>query len=214
MAEAGTLHPTAGSPVAPQRVRALAGPRAARTTATAVRFDPLLPFDTWQELGARIGRHSSGAAWWLGDWLVFGRMKYGRRYKDAVEATGFDYQTLRNYAVVARRFPPSRRRDDLSFQHHAEVCALPDFEQDLWLDAAVAHRWSRNQLRRFLRWYRAPGDTPESSGLLRLTLDGADADRWREAAERTGVALAAWARQALNEAASFRPAPAELDGRR
>ena len=40
-----------------------------------------------------------------------------------------DYQTLRNYAWVARRFAMSRRRDTLSFGHHAEVPALPEPEQ-------------------------------------------------------------------------------------
>lgn len=186
---------------APQHVQTLVPPRAARTTATAVSFDPLLRFETWQELGARIGRHWNGASWWLGDWLVFGRMKYGRRYKEAVEVTGFDYQTLRNYAVVARRFPPSRRRDDLSFQHHAEVCALPDAEQDRWLDAASTHHWSRNELRRKMRWTDEDGGDPHAAGMLRLALAGEDAERWREAAERSGVALAKWARRALNDAA-------------
>ncbi len=32
-------------------------------------------------------------------------------------------------AWVARRFPVSRRRDTVSFQHHAEVAALPEPEQ-------------------------------------------------------------------------------------
>lgn len=65
-------------------------------------------------------------------------MKYGRRCRGAIAVTGLDYQTLRNYAVVARRFDLSRRRDSLSCQHHAEVCALSDSEQDRWLDLASA----------------------------------------------------------------------------
>jgi hypothetical protein len=79
-------------------------------------------------LGAKIGTYSNATAWWLGDWLLYGKMKYGRRYKAAIEVTGLDYQTLRNYAVVARRFDPARRRSELSFQHHAEVCAMADDE--------------------------------------------------------------------------------------
>jgi hypothetical protein len=45
---------------------------------------------------------------------------------DHIVATGLDYQTLRNYAAVARRFELSRRRDNLSFHHHAELCALSE----------------------------------------------------------------------------------------
>jgi hypothetical protein len=67
---------------------------------------------------------SSTTRRWLGDWLIFGRYKYGTRYRQAIGATGLDYQTLRNYAVVARRFEPSRRRSTLRAQHHAEVSAL------------------------------------------------------------------------------------------
>jgi hypothetical protein len=186
---------------APESVRAFVRRRPAHTTPTAVTFDPLLEYETWQELGARIGRHTNAAAWWLGDWLLFGRMKYGRRYKEAVEVTGFDYQTLRNYAVVARRFPMSRRRDELSFQHHAEVCALSDDEQDRWLDAAIAHGWSRNQLRRLRRWSDDTREVQRVGVTLRLTLGGADAARWRRAADLDGVALAQWARRALNAAA-------------
>jgi hypothetical protein len=99
---------------------------ASRTSRTGMCFDPLTPFDVWEAAGARIGADAIASAWWLGDWLAFGQAKYGRRYEAAVAATVLDSQTLRNYAVVARRFKLSRRRDDLRFQHHAEVCGPGD----------------------------------------------------------------------------------------
>src|SRR3954470_2699940 len=137
----------------PARSRA-GGPRRSRgvrSSVTAASFDPLLEFEAWREFGVKLGSYGNATQWWLGDWLVFGRMKYGRRYKDAIAATGLDYQTLRNYAVVARRFERSRRRANLTFQHHAVLCALSNDEQDAWLDRAEAGRWSRNELRRRLR---------------------------------------------------------------
>ena len=70
------------------------------------------------------------AAWCLGDWLVFGEQAYAGRYRQAIERTSLDYQTLGNYAWVAKRFSLSRRRDELSFGHHSEVAALPEPEQD------------------------------------------------------------------------------------
>jgi hypothetical protein len=78
--------------------------RAVRSSVTSARFDPLLDYEAWHELGAKLGVYGNATQWWLGDWLVFGRMKYGRRYKDAIAATRLDYQTLRNYTMVARRF--------------------------------------------------------------------------------------------------------------
>src|SRR4051812_46752079 len=65
---------------------ATCGPRrrAIVSTRTAARFDALLPFEVWRELGVKMSTYSNASAWWLGDWLIFGRMKYGRRYKDAI----------------------------------------------------------------------------------------------------------------------------------
>jgi hypothetical protein len=173
--------------------------RAAVPTATGVSFDPLLPFEAWSAMGARIARHSSATTWWLGDWLVYGQMKYGRRYKEAIAATGLDYQTLRNYAMVARRFEQSRRRDDLSFQHHAELCALSDADQDRWLDAACAHGWTRNELRRRLRSQRLLAAGP--SRVLRVEVSGDREQRWREAAKASGRSLEQWITSVLDDAA-------------
>lgn len=93
----------------------------------------------------------SSSAWCLGDWLAYGQAAFSGRYRDALGQTSLDYQTLRNYAWVARRFPVSRRRDTLSFGHHAETAALPGPEQDFWLRKAAGQRWSRNQLRQEIR---------------------------------------------------------------
>jgi hypothetical protein len=89
--------------------------------------------------------------WWLADWLVYGQARFPDRYKQAVAETLLEYRTLRNYAVVARRVDMSRRRDKLSFQHHAEVAALPEPDQDLWLNRAERLGWSLSELRRQLR---------------------------------------------------------------
>ena len=169
------------------------------STRTGVRFEPLLPFEAWQELGAKLALYSNATAWWLADWTVFGRERYGRRYRQAIDATGLDYQTLRNYAVVSRRFKLCRRRDDLTFAHHAEVCALSDEQQNVWLDRAAAHRWSRNELRRQLR-----AALPEPSrriDVVRLAVEEVRAARWREAARRSDANLTRWIVDVLDHAA-------------
>jgi hypothetical protein len=173
--------------------------RPVASTLTGARFHPLLPFETWMGLGAKIGTYSNATAWWLGDWLLYGRMKYGRRYKAAIEVTGLDYQTLRNYAVVARRFDPSRRRSDLSFQHHAEICAMADAEQDRWLAAASTGRWSRNELRRRIRASRTEESPPR---VLRLVVGPEQLECWREAAGCTDRGLEDWVLRSLDDAAT------------
>jgi len=176
-----------------------ARPRAALPTATGLSFDALLPFRAWSAIGARIARHSSATTWWLGDWLIYGQAKYGRHYKEAIAATGLDYQTLRNYAMVARRFEMSRRRDGLSFQHHAAVCALSDADQERWLDAASAQGWTRNELRRRLRSPRPSAAEP--SYVLRADVSREREQRWREAAEASGRTLEDWITSTLDDAA-------------
>ena len=175
-------------------------PPRVRSTLTTAQFDPLLPFEAWRELGIKIGRYANGSAWWLGDWLLFGQHKYGPRYRDAIDFTGLDYQTLRNYASVARHFEPARRRHDLSFQHHAEVCGLDREGQDRWLAHAVANGWSRSELRRRLRG-SIQADHARSPQARRLDLTGQRAERWRRAAETSEVSLELWVERTLDEAA-------------
>jgi len=106
-----------------------------------------LPFERWLWIGRQLSAVSTSAAWCLGDWLAFGERAYAGRYRQAIEQTSLDYQTLRNYAWVARRFGLSRRRDTLSFGHHAEVAALTGPEQDFWLRKAEEHKWAVKRLR-------------------------------------------------------------------
>jgi hypothetical protein len=161
-----------------------------------------MSFGDWAAVGRRLSHVSSRATWALGDWLLFGERAFGGRYRTAVEATNLDYQTLRNYAWVAGSFAPHRRRCELSFQHHAELAALPEIEQDLWLNRAVAGRWSRNELRRRLRAKRnGIADCGERPVVVRVELTPEDELRWRQAADFTQLDLMAWLRSVADAAA-------------
>lgn len=132
-------------------VLSFAGPQATVRKSGMV-LPPNLPERSWERIGTNLRELVNSSAWWLADWLIYGEATYGwRRYKEAIERTGLDYQTLRNYAWVARRFEPHRRRDSLSFAHHAEVTRLSPPEQDYWLRMAEQRKWSRNELRRAVR---------------------------------------------------------------
>jgi hypothetical protein len=162
-----------------------------------------MPFEDWAAVGARIARICGGAAWALGDWLLFGECRYGQRYRSALDATNLDYQTLRNYAWVARSIPPARRHEQLSFQHHAEVAALPAAEQDLWLHRAEAQEWSRNQLRRQLTAQRLQRrvERVEPPVVVRVEVPSDRAQRWRSAAAAAQQGLPEWLREVADAAA-------------
>ncbi len=173
-------------------------------TQTSLKLRTDVTFDTWVSIGRRIGELSSASAWWLGDWLVFGEDCFGDRYKAAVAATSLDYQTLRNYAWVARRVEPGRRRHALSMQHHAEVAALPEPDQELWLRRAERFRWSRNELRRQLAVTRRrlrERDDAHSDITCRVRVAALRQERWREAAALCEQDFAEWVVAAIDAAA-------------
>jgi hypothetical protein len=113
--------------------------------------DANLPYDEWLRQGSRLGVAGRNASWWVGDWLQYGTHRYGRNYAAAARVTGYDRQTLMNLVYVATRFEVSRRREDLSWSHHAELAALELEEQEYWLDRAGEDALSVRDLREELR---------------------------------------------------------------
>lgn len=121
-------------------------------------------FTEWKQFAADLRRLEQGLHWVIGDLFLYARGRLDEwsppagegdapdlRYQDLIEATGYSYKTLRNIVSVCANVPMSRRRDNLSFSHHAEVAYLDETQQEDWLDQAAMQRWSRNQLRAALQ---------------------------------------------------------------
>ncbi len=176
--------------------------RAAATTRTQLRLPDRLLQAEWVRIRQQICLISDASSWWLGDWLVYGQDKFPDRYRRAMAGTALDYQTLRNYAWVARRFTPSRRRDSLSFQHHAAVAALPEPDQDIWLVRAAEFGWSLRQLRTHLQHARQGCADPQPAGvILTIHVPGDRRQRWEAAAQRRQQELLPWAVAVVDRAA-------------
>jgi hypothetical protein len=183
-------------------------------TKTGLELPRRLSFDRWADIGKQLSDISTSSAWCLGDWLAYGMEFFTGRYRRVIEQTGLEYQTLRNYAWVARRFPLSRRRINLSFGHHAEVVALSDPEQDYWLRKAEEVKWSVKQLRREVRAsleerkdldgtkrqvVEGSPSIPETELSLRIPLEETEA--CRRAAALTGMQVEEWAINVVTVAA-------------
>jgi hypothetical protein len=149
-----------------------------------------------------------------GDWLVFGEKAHAGRYRQAIEQTSLEYQTLRNYAWVAHRFALPRRRDTVSFGHHAEVAALADAEQDYWLRKAEEYRWPVKRFRAEVRASlaeRSAGGTGQAAhgpggqdwGVLRLEIriSPGRLEYCQAAAGKASLSIEAWSALALEHAA-------------
>jgi hypothetical protein len=106
---------------------------------------------TWAATGRRMSLVDRASQWWIGDWLRYGSARWGDRYAQAARITGYDVPSLRNMAWLAAEFDLSRRRDDLTWSHHAAVAGLPLDEREPWLDRAAQHRLSVAELRREIR---------------------------------------------------------------
>jgi hypothetical protein len=181
---------------------------------TGLQLPRQLPFERWLIIGQQLSAVCTSAAWCLGDWLAYGELAYAGRYRQAIERTALDYQTLRNYAWVARRFEMSRRRDTLSFGHHAEVAALPEPEQDFWLRKAQERRWPVKHLRRQVRASLAErsaqprggsGQSPDRyHGIvlsLQLHISPSQLATCRAAAKRASLSIESWTVRTLEQAA-------------
>lgn len=205
----------------------LRGVRDLSVSRVGLDFPRTLHFEKWLTVGRTLAASQGSLAWCLGDWLMYGEESYNGRYRDAVEIVALNYQTLRNYAWVARRFPLSRRRETLSFGHHAEVASLSEPEQDFWFRKAEEFNWSRNRLRSEVRSSlreRSPAteiapasdalaekppikrsvETPESTrepARLLLETDDEKAQRWTVAATVANLSVEEWALKTLDDAA-------------
>jgi len=108
----------------------------------------------WSAVGRRFGEIGRCSQWWLGDWIKYGNAKFGERYSRAMKLTGYDVQSLMNMVYVASRFEISRRRENLSWSHHATLAPLDVAEQEYWLTRAIAEKLSVADLRVELRGVR------------------------------------------------------------
>lgn len=105
-------------------------------------------FDDWVEMGRNLCEGQRVVNWWIGDWWAAGSHRYGERAKAAAEGIfGKEFKTLANAASVCRAFETSRRREHLSWSHHAEVASLPPEEADAILDRAEADQLNRATVR-------------------------------------------------------------------
>lgn len=104
-------------------------------------------FEEWAAMGEWLQSAERSLMWWIGDWMRFGEHKWGEKYAQAIAATGYSNQTLRNAAWVAGAIELSRRRDKLSWSHHAEVARFDAANADAILSEAESEGWSVRETR-------------------------------------------------------------------
>lgn len=123
-----------------------------------------LTCEEWERVLTCLLQVAESWQWVIGDWINIGEKRYGESYKRAIELTGKSYQTLRNVASVAKSVELYRRRDSLTWKHHAEVAALPDEDREQLLDACESEEWTTAELRQAVKARR--GDVIDSPSVV------------------------------------------------
>lgn len=124
----------------------------ATLTPTSLSLPQDATVDEWEQIGQALGSVQGAIQWWIADFVLTGEVRqYGVKYERAMALTGLEYKTLANMVSVARKFESSRRRENLSFAHHAAVAGLAQAEQDAWLDRAAQDSLSVAKLKQAMR---------------------------------------------------------------
>jgi len=119
-----------------------------------------MPEEDWLAALHQISEQHNRHQWQLGDLWAYGDRTYGNRkaLTEAPDWRGPSFQTCAHAATTARAFKETcRRRQVLSFTHHAEVAALPGDVADEMLDWAQREGKSSRDLRaRVVQWNQNP----------------------------------------------------------
>jgi len=175
------------------------------------------PFEQWKDevVGSETRRRSD--PWWRGDLYNQGVAWYG----EDVASSIFDpddwgeqsLKTFQNNASVCDRIDTSRRRERLSFSHHAEVAYLEpeQFEdpprttteslQDYYLEIAVENKFSIRQLRDKIKFDRGNKAPPLKPLYERLLSTAEKILEWRNETQDDVYDLMTTAWESLNAAA-------------
>jgi hypothetical protein len=103
-------------------------------------LDELAPTYDWVK---NVHRYSG---FWLGDLQLYAD-RFGEEASQILDETDLADKTLANARWVASQIPVSRRREGVSFSHHAEVASLEPAQQDEWLERAQVEDLSVHELR-------------------------------------------------------------------
>lgn len=129
-------------------------------TANALIFEAEVGFNDWRRLGEKIAATANRAAWAIGDWRVYGD-RWDTNGEDgkpeALAAIDLADVTVRQYAQVARVFPPDARAS-VSWRHHFVLVGVKDERTRLrWLSEVERHGWSTRELEERLSEGRIDG---------------------------------------------------------
>ena len=163
-------------------------------TSTGIKFNEELSFEEWDELGQKIAPVGKSIGFIIGDWINYGENRWGDKYEEALGRTGMAYQTLADFAYVARKVQFSFRNEKLDYTHHRVVAKIKDpEEQRHWLEMAVQHKLGKRRLQKSINFGRlateqeVAGDPHDKRHTTYLSLLNKIRRWWQEQTETAPV---------------------------
>jgi len=127
------------------------------------------PFETVERMINTLKAVRNCSLWWIGDALLYSERAFGEKYSQLLDATDYEYSTLRNISYIVSHVAPNIRRPELTVWHHQEVAALPQAEQKKFLKIAVDQKLSAAALRALIK-NKTPSDKPNKADTFELAL--------------------------------------------
>lgn len=120
----------------------------------------VLTIDEARDVARALGAMARGHQWWVGDLLVYGEQQFGEEFAQLEAELELEPRTAANWRWVADKVAATRRREDLSWSHHAEVARLkPNQQKALLAWAADEHATVRElRIRVAIEHPPAPGE--------------------------------------------------------
>lgn len=133
-------------------------------TTKGLRISGSPTYEEWASVGETLRFLESSIQFALGDWIRYGEHCWGEMYAQAIQETGKDAGTLRDYVWVASAVDLSSRNDNLTFSHHKAVASLrldngaPDIaKQRHYLELADEEDYPVSTLRRVIKQDKQAG---------------------------------------------------------
>jgi|Laugrefbdmm110sn_1035136.scaffolds.fasta_scaffold24915_2 hypothetical protein len=131
-----------------------------------LNLDESTTAEEWAEIGKQLLVGNKMLNWCIGDWLVFGERK---NFATLSSELGFDEGYLRNLKWIAKEFPMSSRRDNISHKHYQILAPLDKDSRKEWLEKIQKESLSTRDLTMRVRSAYSDVERDDSAPVRTLT---------------------------------------------
>lgn len=131
-----------------------------------LNLDESTTAEEWAEIGKQLLVGNKMLNWCIGDWLVFGERK---NFATLSSELGFDEGYLRNLKWIAKEFPMSSRRDNISHKHYQILAPLDKDSRKEWLEKIQKESLSTRELTMRVRSAYSDVERDDSAPVRTLT---------------------------------------------